>query len=220
MEATLTPMQARQSYKRKGWSIELAGHYEHLAFRRVLAHAQFESAQTVFELGCGTGAIAQRLLEKHLPQTARYRAIDVTPEMVQRTQRRLDKFGPRARISLSDGSPPTAEPTLHYDRFVSNYVLDLLSAEHITAMLHEAYRMLQPGGLLCLTGMAPGRSPSSRLLVGIWSTLYRMNPSWVGGCRHMELLPFIDEQRWRIRHHEVVARHAFPLEALVAEKRS
>lgn len=44
----------------------------------------FETATHVFELGCGTGRFAERLLERHLPATARYKGIDLGPTMVGR----------------------------------------------------------------------------------------------------------------------------------------
>jgi cyclopropane fatty-acyl-phospholipid synthase-like methyltransferase len=35
-----------------------------------------------------------------------------------------------------------------FDRFISTYVLDLLSEENIDSLLSEAYRVLRTGGLL------------------------------------------------------------------------
>jgi ubiquinone/menaquinone biosynthesis C-methylase UbiE len=45
------------------------------------------------------------------------------------------------------------------NRFV-NYVLDLLSEEDIHAALGEAGRLLEPGGLLCLTELSYTKLPS------------------------------------------------------------
>ena len=43
------------------------------------------------------------------------------------------------RFDLSDAT---------FDRFISTYVLDLLSEENIDSLLSEAYRILRTGGLL------------------------------------------------------------------------
>jgi cyclopropane fatty-acyl-phospholipid synthase-like methyltransferase len=45
------------------------------------------------------------------------------------------------------GGAPIGEPAAAYDRFVSNYVFDLLSEEDIRAVIAEAYRVLRPGGI-------------------------------------------------------------------------
>jgi ubiquinone/menaquinone biosynthesis C-methylase UbiE len=218
LDAALGPEQARRAYRRLGTALNLVGVYENIATRKLLRYTQLESAQNVFELGCGTGAFAEMILEKHLPDTARYRAIDVTPEMVESARARTQKFGERVRIELSDGLPPTSESAGTYDRFLSNYVFDLLSESDIHAMLYEAHRMLRPGGLLCLSGLAPGRGPLSNTCVGLWTAIYRFRPTWVGGCRPVELHPFIDARHWSLRHHEVVIPLGFPLEILVAER--
>ena len=39
-------------------------------------------------------------------------------------------------------------PDRSFDRFISTYVLDLLSEENIDSLLSEAYRILRTGGLL------------------------------------------------------------------------
>lgn len=219
LEASITSDQARQAYRHLGPMLDFVGRYENIASRRLIAQAQLERAETVFELGCGTGAFADMVLDRHLPVTARYKAADVTPEMVARSRRRLLRFGGRVQIELSDGSPPSFEPPETYDRFVSNYVFDLLSESDIAAMLRAAHRMLKPGGLLCLSGLAPGRGPFSNLCVGLWTAVYKFRPAWVGGCRPVELLPFIDPEQWDVRHHQVLVPFGFPLEILVACKR-
>jgi ubiquinone/menaquinone biosynthesis C-methylase UbiE len=89
----------------------------------------------VFEFGCGTGRLALRLLSEHLSEAARYRGVDLSPVMVELARQRLGPYASRAEVLLVDESPLAAEPTAHHDRFVSSYVLDLLSEEEITAVL-------------------------------------------------------------------------------------
>lgn len=220
LEATLDHDEARSAYRHLGGALNLAGRYEDIATRRLLPHARFDVAEQVFEFGCGTGRHAEQLLREVLPARARYTAIDLTPEMVAATRRRLAHYGERAQVRLSNGGPPSAEPDGAYDRFVSNYVFDLLPPSEIRAVLAEAHRMLRPGGLICLSGLAPAQGPLSRMCIGLWSAVYRLRPQWVGGCRPIELAPFIDSQHWTLRHREIVTPLGFPLEIIVAEKRS
>ncbi len=218
IKAALNPAQARSAYRRLGGALNSVGAYENRATRQILQHARFEQARSIFEFGCGTGSFAQGVLENYLPPDALYKAIDVTPEMIADTQRRLEKFEGRARIELSDGGPPTTEPSATVDRFVSNFVFDLLSQEDIEAVLAEAHRMLVPGGLLCLASLAPAQGPLSRACMGLWSTVYKHQPHWLGGCRPIELLPFLRGSSWSILHHEIIVPLGFPLEFVVAEK--
>jgi SAM-dependent methyltransferase len=81
----------------------------------------------MFECGCGTGVFAERLLSRHLPPQARYLAVDSSATMVALARTRLARFG---------------------ERFVSNYVLDLLSLPDMAHLLAEAHRLLVADGRL------------------------------------------------------------------------
>ena len=85
----LTSTQAGRIYDRIGRLQDLQALYEHRAASDLLAHADFEHAQAVLEVGYGTGAFAQRLLERHLPPWSHYAGIDVSPHMHALARRRL-----------------------------------------------------------------------------------------------------------------------------------
>lgn len=166
---TLTHQEARQTYDRIGSLQDSQGFYEDRATELVLLHGNFTSAESVFEFGFGTGRFALRLFDEYLSDTASYRAVDVSPKMLRLAQTRLVPFSSRAEVILTEGGPPVDEPTEHYDRFVSNYVFDLLSHEDIRAVLREAHRMLRPDGLLCLSGLSTGIGFTSRIVAGVVS---------------------------------------------------
>lgn len=87
--------------------------------------------------------------------------------MVSLAEVRLAQYSPRAQVVLTGGDPPVAEPPESYDRFVSNYVFDLLSEEDMRGVLREARRMLRPGGLPRLAGFSKGVGPLSRTVAGV-----------------------------------------------------
>lgn len=211
--------QARRVYDRIGARQDTQAFYEDRATAILVEHSHFGAAQRVFELGCGTGRFAQRLLSRQLPESARYRGVDLSPRMVALARERLAPFASRAEIVLSDGSPPTAEPTASCDRFVSNFVLDLLSEEDIAAVLREAHRMLQPEGLLCLSSLSTGRGLLSTLAARGWARVHAFRPALVGGCRPLDLLSWVPSQQWSIRHHAHLAPFGVPSEVVVAERR-
>jgi hypothetical protein len=63
---TLSRDQARTFYDRFGKSQDLQNFYEHPATNALIAHAQLERANSVFELGCGTGSFADDLIARRL----------------------------------------------------------------------------------------------------------------------------------------------------------
>ncbi|HSQ00032.1 MAG TPA: class I SAM-dependent methyltransferase [Candidatus Dormibacteraeota bacterium] len=216
---TLTRDEARRVYDRIGARQDTQGFYENAALAVLLRHGAFGEATRVFELGCGTGRVAELLLDAHLPATASYRGIDLSPTMVGLARERLARFGARAQVALATGDPPRDEPSAAYDRFLSTYVLDLLSDDDIAAVLVEAHRMLVPGGLLCLTSLSTGCGPGSRLVARVWSAVHRWRPALVGGCRPLDLLPRLEQAAWSVRHAERTAPFGIPSEAIVAVRR-
>src|SRR5215468_5294278 len=96
----LTHQQASTFYNAFGAKQDWQAIYEAPATRELIAHASFETAQAVFECGCGTGAFAEHVLTHHLPQEARYLAVDSSATMVRLAQSRLDRFGARVTVRL------------------------------------------------------------------------------------------------------------------------
>ena len=213
---TLSHQEARQAYDRIGSLQDSQGFYENRATELVLLHGSFASAESVFEFGFGTGRFALRLFEEYLPSTARYRGVDISPKMVGLAQTRLVSYSSRAELILTDGGPPVNEPAGYYDRFVSNYVFDLLSHDDIRSVLCEAHRMLRPDGLLCLSGLSGGIGFTSRIVAGAVTWIQTRRPALVGGCRPIELLPFLLEPEWRVQHHSTVVAFGVPSGVVVA----
>ncbi len=216
---TLTHDEARRVYDRIGAWQDSQAFYEDRAVGLLLRHGDFESAARVFEFGCGTGRFAEGLLLRRLAPTATYRGVDLSPKMIALAQRRLAPWSARASVRLTDGSPPDDEPAASCDRFVSNYVLDLLSEEDIASLLRAAHRMLEPGGLLCLAGLSFGSGPISRWFGRAWSRLHALRPTLVGGCRPIELQAWVRPPDWELVHHERVSPFGVTSEAIVARPR-
>ena len=158
--------EARRFYDRFGRLQDVQVLYEGRALRWLEEAGRFEAARAVFEFGCGTGAFARRLLERRLPEDARYVGVDVSETMVRIARRRLRPWRERAEVRLVSGELPLEEPGGAYDRFVSNYVLDLLAEHEISGALSEAHRILRPDGLLCLASLTYGATSAARAETG------------------------------------------------------
>lgn len=219
MEArVLSYRQAKAFYDGFGKKQDWQSFYEDVATEALIRNGQFYRASGVLELGCGTGRFAERLLEKHLPPNARYIGVDISETMVALAKERLVRFGSRAELRLTEGSPQLDFETGAFDRFVSNYVFDLLGFEDIQALLQEAWRVLSEGGLLGLASLTHGFTCISRVVESIWTTIYAIRPMFVGGCRPISLSKLVTKPTWRIRYDAKFSSYGVPSEILVAEK--
>ena len=125
----LTPEQARRVYDRIGRAQDWQRFYEDAATAELVAHADFDTAHAVVELGCGTGRFAAALLAGYLPADASYVGVDLSPRMVALASDRLGPWRHRAAVTLVDGGATLPAADGGADRFVANYVFDLLGPE-------------------------------------------------------------------------------------------
>jgi len=216
----LTRQQARDFYDRFGHRQDRQAYYENAALDKLLERGDFGSAEAVVEFGCGTGRFAQTLLEEHLPGNATYIGFDLSETMVQMTRKRMVSFGARASVVRTDGRPRIPLPPTSCDRFISTYVLDLLSNQDISRTLDQAWKVLRPGGLLCLTGLTYGTTFLSRWVVATWLAIHSLRPSLVGGCRPISLTDFLGPASWKVLYSTTVVSWGVPSEVLVARPRA
>ncbi len=137
---------ARRFYDRFGAKQDGQGWYEDPPLRALVDHTDLADATAVVEFGCGTGRFAEELLEHHLNARATYLGVDASSTMVDLATDRLARFSGRAEVRLTGGEPRIPVADDGADRFLSTYVLDLLSAEDVAAALAEAARVLAQAG--------------------------------------------------------------------------
>ncbi len=215
---TLTRSQVRAFYDRLGAKLDWCGSWVDPAIGDLLSNAAFEAAGAVFELGCGTGRLAERLLDRILPPQASYTGIDLSPTMIDLARRRLRRFGDRAAVHLTDGAAQLDVDAASCDRFLCTYVLDLLEEAQIRAVIDEAHRVLSVEGLLGVVSLCPGVTLFSRMVTGAWARLNAARPALLGGCRPIELLKLLPEEAWAVRHTRTISRCGVPSQVIVAAK--
>lgn len=213
---TLSYEEARAFYDWFGARQDSQGFYEDPALSDLVAHADFGEARSVFEFGCGTGRFAKRLLSDCLPSDCRYQATEISTTMVRLAQARLAPWAERAHVALTSGAISVPAPDARFDRFITCYVLDLLSEPDICQLLAEANRVLMPGGLLCVTGSTRGGSLSARIVGMLWQALFRLQPKLVGGCRAIVARKYLGDRDWSVRYLNVLTRFGISSEVLVA----
>jgi SAM-dependent methyltransferase len=214
----LPPDVAARVYDRIGRLQDTQAPIEHAAVDRLVAAGDLCHATAIFELGCGTGAFARRLLSEVLPQGSTYVGGDVSTRMVALARQRIAPWALRAKITQLDGSLPLPSADGSADRFVAAYVFDLLETDYAREVVNDAHRVLSNGGLLCVSSLTWGRSALSRGVSVAWNGLWRLAPSLVGGCRPICLRDLLDPGRWRVQEDSVVEAWGVPSEVLIATR--
>lgn len=212
---TLEVEEARAFYDRFGSKQDRQSFYEAPALETLVARCALAQAHAVFELGCGTGRLAEMLLREHLPADACYLGVDISSTMITLASQRLAPFASRARVRQVEGEPRFPLEDASVDRVISTYVLDLMPEPAIRQALCEARRVLAPGGLLCLAGITNGTSAASRAVMGAWQWLFARKPSWLGGCRPLALEGFLSNG-WEIRFLRTIVACGIASEVVIA----
>lgn len=219
----LTHEQARLVYDRAGAKVKDSDSvYGGPAISALLAAADLRgSCSSVFEFGCGSGRLAQRLFEKgEISAGTRYVGVDASPVMVELARERL-KGTPSASFRLVPGCPAAAaapEAPGAFSAVLSTYVLDIMSCDDVAAFLASAWRILEPGGRLCVVNLGEGCTPATRAGSAIWEAVHALAPTVVGGCRSQRLLDYLGPG-WEVAHREVVPGGFVASEVLMALKK-
>lgn len=214
---TLSRPEVRAVYDRVGRWQDTQAFYEAAAFDALIAHGDMGGAQSIIEVGCGTGRLAERLLRDHCLPTTTYVGVDLSPRMVELARSRLAPFGDRAEVVQTDGAFSYDRPAGAQDRVVATYLLDLLSEEDIRAFLAEAHRLLNEDGRLCLAGLTWGDDLLGRAVSRAWAAMHALRPEWVGGCRPLRMHRFVAAGPWTVAHRAVVRAWGVPSEVVIAE---
>lgn len=217
-ERGLSPEVAARVYDRIGRLQDTQAPIERRAVDRLVEVGDLGHAKAVFELGCGTGAFARRLLSEVLPEGSTYVGGDVSRRMVSLAGRRIAPWPTRAKIIQLDGSLPLPNPDRSVDRFVAAYVFDLLEPDYARQLVKDAHRMLLDGGLLCVSSLTWGQSPLSRTVSSAWNGLLHLAPRLVGGCRPIRVRELLDPAQWFIQQDTVLEAWGVPSEVLIAAR--
>jgi Methyltransferase domain len=146
------------------------------------------------------------------------RCVSCSVTMVGIARKRLDAYKLRSSVTQTDGSPDLPLADASCDRFVSTYVLDLLTGSQIEAVVTEAHRLLCPDGLLCITSLTHGQGAVSKSMIALWKALHRLSPALVGGCRPIGVSQYVSADKWHVKLRTVLVRWGVPSEVFVARR--
>ena len=171
------------------------------ARRRSIAVLAPRAGERVLIVGVGTG-----LDLPHLPRHASYDAVDLTPAMLRRAERRAARLGlPLVALEASASALPFEDA--HFDVVILHLILAVVPDPR--AALGEVQRVLKPGGRAVVWDKMcqPGRRPSlfrraahaltHRHLTGFMLDFHGTVES-VGGLRVTHDEPSVFGGMWRI----------------------
>jgi demethylmenaquinone methyltransferase/2-methoxy-6-polyprenyl-1,4-benzoquinol methylase len=170
----------------------------------VAAAAARESGARVLEIGCGTGAVTERLVARG----ASVSAVDQNPEMIEQARARL-AGAPEDRVEFLERTAAEIDSLdeAAYDAVVASLCFSEMAPTERAFVLKEALRRLRPGGVLAVADELRPRQPAARALVGLLR-VPQAAAAWLiaGSLSHpIADLPgeisaagftLVDEQRW------------------------
>lgn len=132
--------------------------------RRVAGHA----AQTILDVACGTGGVMAQVA-RCCPATTRLIGVDFTPAMLQVGRRRLATTVQASRVHLCAGDAQCLpHPEASFE--VVSMMFGVRNFDDPAAGLAECYRVLRPGGYVCLVEFT---WPRGRALQQVYSGYLR-----------------------------------------------
>jgi ubiquinone/menaquinone biosynthesis C-methylase UbiE len=143
--------------------------------------ALLKPADSVVEIGCGTGTTALRLA----PSVSRIIASDVSPAMIAIARKKAEAQGCANVTFEARAAEERGGPAGLHDAVLAFNVLHLVADR--AAVLAEAHRLLKPGGLFisktpCLKEM----NPLIRLAIPVMQLIGKAPPVDVFGAAELE----------------------------------
>jgi demethylmenaquinone methyltransferase/2-methoxy-6-polyprenyl-1,4-benzoquinol methylase len=209
-----TKEEAKQAYNRLSkfydYTLGLLGRkYSKMALERLSV------VETVLEIGFGTGHCL-KWIAKLVGPAGKVYGIDISPEMIEKTKKRLEKVGLANRAELCCGDAtclPFDERT--FDAVFMSFTLEVFDTPEIPGMLDQIKKLLKPGGRLGVIDMSKENGESVFLKVYEW--LHNKCPKYVGS-RPIYAEQCLIDAGYRIKSKEKIKIYRLPAEIIVATR--
>jgi arsenate reductase len=174
-----------------------------------IERAGVRDGERVLEVAVGTGLAFRELVRAN--PSGITEGIDLTDAMLAHARSKVASLPGRHRLRVGDAHRLDFADGA-FDLVVNNYMFDLLPEADFEPVLRELRRVLASGGRLVLVNMAT----STRATHRIYEWIYRRHPSLLGGCRGVELGPFVQQAGFSDVRTERITQLGFASELVTA----
>jgi ubiquinone/menaquinone biosynthesis C-methylase UbiE len=211
-----TKEEARQAYDRISkfydYTLGLLGRKY---VKTALEHLSVIEGETVLEIGFGTGHCLKWIAELVGP-AGRVYGIDISPAMIEKTKKRLEKGGPANRVDLCCGDAtclPFGESA--FDAVFMSFALEVFDTPEIPKVLAQIEKVLKPDGRLGIVDMSKENGKSLFLKTYEW--IHNKCPKYLGS-RPIYAEQCLTDAGYQIRNKERIRIFRLPAEIIVATK--
>jgi ubiquinone/menaquinone biosynthesis C-methylase UbiE len=212
----LSRAEVQANYDRiSGWYDLLEGIWEKEAKEIGLQQFRAKPGERNLEVGIGTGHSLVSLADS-VTESGQVYGLDLSPQMIRRSQARLSQEQLSARTNLMRGDAiqlPYRDNS--FDGIFMSFVLELFDTPEIPHVLAECHRVLHPqGGRICVVSLTKtGQSTWVRRLYG-WG--HRKFPKFLD-CRPIFVQQALAQTGYQIIEAIRVSIWGLPVEIVLAE---
>ena len=193
-----------------------AGAFEKRLRNKALARLSIASGEVVLEIGFGTGHCLKQIAEA-VGKEGRVCGVDLSPGMLEVSQRRLDRAGMSDRVSLSCGDAtdlPYADE--EFDAAFMSFTLELFDTPEIPIVLGEIKRVLKPDGRLGVVSLS--REDRTSLMLRLYEWMHQRMPQYID-CRPIYVEQALKKAGFHVVHSEKEKLWGLPAKIVVGVKR-
>jgi ubiquinone/menaquinone biosynthesis C-methylase UbiE len=171
--------------------------------------------EMVLEIGFGTGHCLKRIA-KFVGPAGKVYGIDISPRMIGKTKKRLDKEGLANRAELCCGDAtylPFNDST--FDAVFMGFILETFDTPEIPRLLAQTKKVLKPDGRLVIVDMSKENGKSVFLKAYEW--IHNKCPKYLGS-RPIYAEQCLIDAGYQIKSKEKIKIFRLPAEIIVAIK--
>ncbi len=206
---TRTHAQSRQNYDRLSrWYDLIEGGWEGHARQLGVSRLHVRAAETVLEIGCGTGS---SLVE--LSRLASVVGLDLSYKMITLSRARLSKVNLPVNLVQADALR-LPFPSDFFDIAFMSYTLELMDTPEISVVMGEVRRVLKNNGRLGVVSLSKlgGRSMMQRL----YEWAHDRFPVAVD-CRPIYVRQVIEEAGFTLSNYYLKSQTGLGIEVVIGE---
>ncbi len=162
--------EARESYDRLSRFYDYTeGIFEKKSINIALEHLNIKEGEEVLEIGFGTGNALIKIA-KCIGKSGFAHGVDISPKMLERTNRKINKsgFSDRTELICRDALK-LPYPDKKFNAVFLSFTLELFDTPEIPKILKEIKRVLKPGGRLGVAGLSKDNGRSLFLRIYEWA---------------------------------------------------